>query len=120
MAVFQPEQSPPRLALGLYKRFLLAAVVIFMATSAAVATAALLEVKDAADIFDEFSTPIAGINAPNVLDDVDPGGPADDRRPRLGPALRRHRGQDADALGHDHPRAPGPRARRDRGHVAAA
>lgn len=75
MAVYQPEQAPPRVAFGLYKRFLLAAVLIVMATTAAVSTATLLEVKDAADIFDDFSTPIAGINDPNVLDDVDPGGP---------------------------------------------
>ncbi len=74
MAVY-PDQSPPRVAFGLYKRFLLGAVLIVMATSAAVATAALLEFKTSADIFDRFSTPIAGINAPNVLDDVDPGGP---------------------------------------------
>ena len=75
MTVYEPDQTPPRLALGLYKRFLLAAVVIVMSTSAAVATAALLEAKTASDIFDRFSTPIAGIDAPNVLDDVDPGGP---------------------------------------------
>ena len=75
MAVYQPEQRPPRLALGMYKRFLLAALVIVMATSAAVSTAALLQVKTGADIFDRFSTPIAGIDAPNVLDDVDAGGP---------------------------------------------
>ncbi len=75
MAVSGTDSRPPRLALGLYKRFLLAAVVIVMATSAAVATAALLEVKGDADIFSRFSTPIAGIGAENVLDDVDPGGP---------------------------------------------
>ncbi|MCW3011167.1 MAG: LytR family transcriptional regulator [Solirubrobacterales bacterium] len=75
MAVPQTDQSPPRLALGLYKRFLLAALVIVMATSTAVATAALLEVKDSADIFERFSTPIAGITEENVLDDVDAGGP---------------------------------------------
>ncbi len=74
MAVVPPSQ-PPRLALGLYKRFLLGALLIVMATSAAVSTAALLEVKSAADIIDEFSTPIAGLDAPDVLDDVDPGDP---------------------------------------------
>jgi len=74
MAVVPPTQ-PPRLALGLYKRFLLGALLIVFATTAAVSTAALLEVKSAADIIDQFSTPIAGLDAPNVLDDVDPGEP---------------------------------------------
>ncbi len=74
MAVYQPEQAPPRVAFGLYKRFLLAAVLIVMATTAAVSTTLLLEVKTGADIFDRVSTPIAGIED-NVLDDVDPGGP---------------------------------------------
>ncbi len=76
MAVYRkPPEPPPRLALGLYKRFLLGALLIVMATSAAVATATLLEVKSAEDIIDAVSDPIAGIDAPNVLDDVDPGGP---------------------------------------------
>ncbi len=75
MAAYPFEQNPPRPASRLYKRFLLGALVIVMATSAAVSTAALLEVKSASDIIDEFSTPIAGLDEPNVLDDVDPGGP---------------------------------------------
>ncbi|MDQ3631579.1 MAG: LCP family protein [Actinomycetota bacterium] len=75
MAVYQPEPTPPRVALGLYKRFLLGALLIVMATSAAVSTAALMEVKTASDIFDAVSRPIPGIDAPNVLDDVDPGDP---------------------------------------------
>lgn len=75
MAVYESDQRPPRLALGLYKRFLLAALVIVMATSAAVATATLLEIKDVADIIDDVGTPIAGINAPGLLDDVDSGEP---------------------------------------------
>jgi len=76
MAVYRkPPEPPPRLALGLYKRFLLGALLIVMATSAAVATATLLEVKSAEDIIDAVSDPIAGIDAPNVLDDIDPGGP---------------------------------------------
>ena len=75
MATAQPDHRPPRLAFGLYKRFLLGALVIFMTTSAAVATAGLLEVKEAADIFDKFSTPIAGLQEANVLDGVDAGGP---------------------------------------------
>jgi polyisoprenyl-teichoic acid--peptidoglycan teichoic acid transferase len=69
------DERPPRLALGLYKRMFLAAAVIALATAGAVATAALLQVKQAANIFDEFSVPIAGIKAHGVLDDVSAGGP---------------------------------------------
>lgn len=75
MAVYEPDQRPPRLAFGLYKRFLLAALVIVFATSGAVATAALLQVKTLEDVFDDATTRIAGLDAENVLDDVDPGGP---------------------------------------------
>jgi polyisoprenyl-teichoic acid--peptidoglycan teichoic acid transferase len=57
----------------MYKRFLLAAVVVVLGSAATVSTAALLEVKDAAQIFQRESTPIAGIS--DALDDVDPGGP---------------------------------------------
>ena len=59
----------------MYKRFLLAAIVIVLATSATVATAGLLEVKTTADIIADVSTPIAGLDEPNVLDDVDAGQP---------------------------------------------
>ena len=75
MAVLQPDQRPPRLAFSLYKRFLLAAFVIIFATSGAVATAALLQVKTLEDVFDGATTRIAGLDDSNVLDDVDPGGP---------------------------------------------
>ena len=75
MAVYTPEQRPPRLALGMYKRFLLAAVIIFLASAGAVATAALLELKDDVDFFSNSSTPIAGIDEKGILDDVDPGQP---------------------------------------------
>jgi LCP family protein required for cell wall assembly len=76
MAVQQPADTrPPRVAFGLYKRFVLGALLIVLATSAAVSTAALLEVKTASDIISDVSTPIAGLDEPNVLDDVDAGGP---------------------------------------------
>ena len=76
MAVYRkPPEPPPRLALGLYKRFLLGALLIVLATAGAVATVTLLQVKTASDVFDAVSDPIAGIDAPNVLDDVDPGSP---------------------------------------------
>ena len=72
---FYPSQEPPRLAFALYKRVLLGALVIVLSTSAAVATAALLQVKTASDLFDSVSRPIPGIDAENVLDDVDAGEP---------------------------------------------
>nr|MBA3747951.1 LCP family protein [Solirubrobacterales bacterium] len=71
----QPPPEPPRLAFALYKRVLLGALVIVLSTSAAVATAALLQVKTASDLFDSVSRPIPGIDAANVLDDVDAGEP---------------------------------------------
>jgi LCP family protein required for cell wall assembly len=74
MSVYEPER-PPRLAWGMYKRFALGAVIIFLLATATTATAVLLEVKGAADIFSAESTPIPGINDQGVLDDVDPGGP---------------------------------------------
>ena len=73
MTTFQPEDAPPRLGRGLLKRALLAALVVVCATAATVSTAALLEVKGAAQIFDNESVPIPGIKG--ALDDVDPGGP---------------------------------------------
>src|SRR3954453_1835201 len=57
----------------MYKRFLLGALVVVLLSATTVATAALLEVKGAAQIFERESTPIAGIK--DALDDVDPGGP---------------------------------------------
>jgi LCP family protein required for cell wall assembly len=74
MSAFE-DNRPPRLAWGMYKRFALGAIVIVLCTAGAVSTAALLEVKGAADIFAKFSAPIAGIQEKGVLDNVDPGGP---------------------------------------------
>jgi LCP family protein required for cell wall assembly len=74
MSVYEQDR-PPRLAWGMYKRFALGAVLIFLFATATTATAVLLEVKGAADIFSNESTPIPGINDQGVLDDVDPGGP---------------------------------------------
>jgi LCP family protein required for cell wall assembly len=68
-----PEDRPPRLALGMYKRFLLGALIVVLSTSAAVATAALLEVKSEAGIFFRNSSGIHGIQG--ALDGVDAGGP---------------------------------------------
>jgi LCP family protein required for cell wall assembly len=77
MAVSPPpgDQRPPQLAWAMYKRFAVGALVIFALAAATTATAVLLEVKGAADIFSNESIPIPGITDAGVLDDVDPGGP---------------------------------------------
>jgi polyisoprenyl-teichoic acid--peptidoglycan teichoic acid transferase len=70
-----PPQKPPTLGLSFLRRAALGALIIFALTTTTTATAVLLEVKGAADIFDRISVPIPGINEQGVLDDVDPGGP---------------------------------------------
>jgi LCP family protein required for cell wall assembly len=68
------DDRPPRLAWSMYKRFLLAALVVVLSSAATVATAALLELKDDTHIF----LGAGGGNLDlghNALDDVDPGGP---------------------------------------------
>jgi len=57
----------------MYKRFVLGALIVVLSTSAAVATAALLEVKSEAGIFFHNSSGIHGIQG--ALDGVDAGGP---------------------------------------------
>jgi polyisoprenyl-teichoic acid--peptidoglycan teichoic acid transferase len=70
---------PPRVAWSMYKRFALGIAIVFLSTTAAVSTAALLEIKDASDIFTEATTGLPGFTGPDaepgILDDVDPGGP---------------------------------------------
>jgi polyisoprenyl-teichoic acid--peptidoglycan teichoic acid transferase len=71
-----PDQRPPRLAFGMYKRFLLGALVLVLASAGTVATAALLEVKDDANLFLQGSKGESlGRDVPGALDDVDSGGP---------------------------------------------
>jgi LCP family protein required for cell wall assembly len=65
---------PPRLAFGMYKRFLLGALVVVLASAGTVATAALLEVKDDTNIFLHNSHAL-GRDVSGALDNVDPGGP---------------------------------------------
>ena len=68
------DDRPPRLARGMYKRFLLAALVVVLASATTVASAVLLEFKDDKDIF----LGAGGGNlelAKGVLDEVDAGGP---------------------------------------------
>ena len=71
MSVY-PEE-PPRLAWGMWKRFIAAMAVIVFLTAAGTATAVLLEVDDSVNAFLHYNTPIAGVD--DVLDDVDAGGP---------------------------------------------
>lgn len=75
MSLAVDAEKPPRPGLSVVKRMALAAVIIVLATASAVATAALLEVKDDAAIFTAGQTPIQGIEQSGVLDNVDAGGP---------------------------------------------
>lgn len=59
----------------MYKRFLLAALVVVLASAATVATAALLEFKDDKDIFLGAGGGSLSKETKGALDDVDPGGP---------------------------------------------
>jgi polyisoprenyl-teichoic acid--peptidoglycan teichoic acid transferase len=68
------DDRPPRLAFGMYKRFLLGALVVVLASAATVSTAALLEIKDDTTIFLHNSSGL-GKDVNNALDGVDPGGP---------------------------------------------
>jgi polyisoprenyl-teichoic acid--peptidoglycan teichoic acid transferase len=65
-------EDPPRLARGMWKKFLLATAAIVLLTAAGSATAVLLEVDTAVNAFRRFNQPIAGVD--EVLDDVDAGG----------------------------------------------
>jgi LCP family protein required for cell wall assembly len=68
-----PDERPPRLAVGMVKRFLLGMVIITVLSAASVATAVLLEVKNDANIFQRAQIPIPNIKG--ALDDVKGGGP---------------------------------------------
>jgi LCP family protein required for cell wall assembly len=68
------DDRPPRLARSMYKRFLLAALVVVLSSAATVATAALLEFKDDKDIF--LRAGGGNLELPKgALDNVDAGGP---------------------------------------------
>ncbi len=88
-----PKDGPPRLAWGMYKRFVLAGVIITCLCAATVASAVLLEVTQAVDIFKRNTTPIDP-QVKQLLADVAPGKPqtilviGDDRR--KAEALRKH------------------------------
>ena len=68
-----PDDAPPRLAWGMWKRFIAAMVTIVILTGAGTATAILLEFDDAVDAFNRFGNKL---NLPEgVLEDVDSGDP---------------------------------------------
>jgi LCP family protein required for cell wall assembly len=68
-----PDDKPPRLAWGMYKRFLLAGVLLTLLTAAAVASAGLLEVHGLVAIIRSEGHTIPGLKG--ALDDVNAGGP---------------------------------------------
>jgi LCP family protein required for cell wall assembly len=68
------DERPPRLARSMYKRFLLAALVVVLSSAATVATAALLEFKDDKDIFLRNGGGNLKVSA-GALDGVSAGGP---------------------------------------------
>ena len=67
------EDRPPRPAFGVYKRAVLAAVIIVLASAGAVSAAVLLQVKEAVRIFTAHQQPIADVEG--VLDGVAAGKP---------------------------------------------
>jgi polyisoprenyl-teichoic acid--peptidoglycan teichoic acid transferase len=68
-----PDDKPPRVAFGMYKRFALAAVIITVLTAATVASAGLLEVDQLVTIVRQEGHVIPGIKG--ALDDVPAGKP---------------------------------------------
>jgi LCP family protein required for cell wall assembly len=88
-----PQEGPPRLARGMYQRFVLAGVIITCLCAATIASAVLLEVDAGFQIFKRNTTPIdPGVKS--LLADVAPGKPqtilviGDDRR--KSEALQKH------------------------------
>jgi LCP family protein required for cell wall assembly len=69
-----PPQKPPRPGRGLLWRYALAGFLIVMCAAGATATAALLQVKEVADIFENNSVPLP-TGAVGALDDVAAGKP---------------------------------------------
>ena len=117
----QPEEGPPRLAWGMYKRFVLAGVIITCLCAATIASAVLLEVDDGDhdlqaqhDADRSAGQAAAGRRRARQA--------ADDPRHRRRPPQGRGAAEApaAHALGHDDPRAPGPAPARHGADVAAA
>ncbi|UTI65848.1 LCP family protein [Paraconexibacter antarcticus] len=76
MSVAVDSEKPPRPGLSVVKRMALAALIIMLSTAAAVATAALLEIKDDVTIFIRAGGVHNRIkNVEGALDNVSAGGP---------------------------------------------
>lgn len=74
MSVYEGEvDGGPGLTWGMWKKFLLGAVLVIALTATAVASGVLLQVHETIEVFQRNSTPIPGIE--NELDEVEPGGP---------------------------------------------
>ena len=72
MSVYEGEAGSG-LSWGMWKKFLLGAVLVIALSATAVASAVLLQVHETIEVFQRNSTPIPGIE--NELDEVQPGGP---------------------------------------------
>jgi polyisoprenyl-teichoic acid--peptidoglycan teichoic acid transferase len=70
-----PDEKPPRVAFGMYKRFAIAGVVITLLTAGAVASAGLLEVKDLVQVIRDESIGHTIPGLKGALDDVSAGKP---------------------------------------------
>ncbi len=70
-----PDEKPPRVAFGMYKRFAIAGVVITLLTAGAVASAGLLEVKDLVQVIKDESVGHTIPGLKGALDDVPAGKP---------------------------------------------
>jgi LCP family protein required for cell wall assembly len=74
LTTWEDVEKPPRPGRSIILRTLLAGVIIVLAAAGATATAALLQVKQVADIIENESVPLPK-GTTNVLDDVKAGGP---------------------------------------------
>src|SRR3954462_9394695 len=70
-----PDDKPPRVAFGMYKRFAIAGVLITLLTAGTVASAGLLEVKDLVSVIRDESAGHVIPGLKGALDDVPAGKP---------------------------------------------
>src|SRR3954470_3207531 len=70
-----PDDKPPRVAFGMYKRFAIAGVLITLLTAGTVASAGLLEVKDLVSVIPDESAGHVIPRLKGALDDFPAGKP---------------------------------------------
>ena len=70
-----PDEKPPRVAFGMYKRFAIAGVLIMLLTAGTVASAGLLEVKELVSVIRDESAGHVIPGLKGALDDVPAGKP---------------------------------------------